>query len=123
MMHREGCQRVSVGNLIVETLRRGAGSMDAAPPSIAGPAAARTATVFRFAFSDPPKAKDRSQRREAVAEYLAALPGAAIVAEQRERNRCWVWVRLVRPASIEATREFLGECPYYVPSTCTPLGG
>lgn len=89
--------------------------MDAAPPAIAGPAAARTARVFRFAFSDPRTAKDRSQRREAVAEYLSAWAGAAIVAEQREGSRCWVWLRLVRPASIKGTRQFLSECPHYVP--------
>lgn len=86
-----------------------------APPSIAGPTAARSASVFRFAFSEPRGARDQAERREAVAEYLAAWAGAAIVAEQRERGRCWVWLRLRRPASIASTREFLKECPHYTP--------
>ena len=86
-----------------------------APPSIASPTAARSASVFRFAFSDPPRAKERWERREAVADYLAVWEGATILAEQRERGRCWLWLRLARPASIAGTREFLTECPHYTP--------
>lgn len=89
--------------------------MDAAPPAIAGPAAVRTARVFRFAFSEPRTAKDSRQRREAVADHLAAWEGAVIVAEQREGGRCWLWLRLARPADVAGTREFLEECPHYVP--------
>jgi len=60
---------------------------------------------------------------EAVAEYLAAWAGAAIVAEQRERGRCWVWLRLRRPASIAGTREFLEECPHYTPRSFKVVSG
>ena len=47
--------------------------MDVSPPAIAGPVAARTARVFRFAIEEPRTVRERNKRRLAVAEYLAGL--------------------------------------------------
>lgn len=95
---------------------RAAGPLQADHLPASGPvAAAHRVRRFWFVIADSPRCEVSAKRREAVAEYLSAWAGAAIVAEQRDRGRCWVWLRLRRPASIASTREFLKECPHYTP--------
>ena len=91
---------------------------------VSGPTvAARTATRFRFVFTDSVRRAVSIRRREAVADYLAGWMRARIASERLCGNECIVVIELPRPVSVEIAEQFIKDCPFYAAGTFAAVTG
>jgi hypothetical protein len=86
---------------------------------VAGPTA--SCRRFRFVFMAGHTRAIRDRRRQEVAEYLGGWLPLRVVAEQAVGNRCYVWVEVAREVKAAAAKDYVQECPAYVPGTFKAL--
>jgi hypothetical protein len=87
---------------------------------VAGPTA--SCRRFRFVFQAGHTRAVRERRRLDVAEYLGNWVPLRIVAEQTVGKRCYVWVEVAREVKAAAAKDYVQDCPAYVPGTFKVLG-
>jgi hypothetical protein len=87
---------------------------------VAGPTA--SCRRFRLVFMAGHTRAIRDRRRVAVAEHLGDWVPMRIMAEQAVGKRCYLWVEVAREVTAAAAKDYVQDCPAYVPGTFKALG-
>lgn len=120
---RDGSLRRDCAPLAGSCRTRAVGPLQAVHLPASGPtAAARHVRRFRFVIADSHRRDVSAKRREAVADYVAEWPGAAIIGESQHGTETIVRVELPHPAAVATVEAFVQECPHYVADTFAGLG-